>query len=143
MSYRWSSAMSEYSLDLQAFQSELERPTRRNAPRRKSTLAVALLSWDYQLSLLAHAHAKRAPQLDQGAHTHTSIGRGDQCVTWGSKSGMNTYTMRNGVLHHHRHAAITAQVDAATRTITWSHGYVSRPAAGEMPRSHAGAAQPR
>lgn len=65
--------------------------------------------------------------------------RGDQCATWGSKSGMNTYTMRNGVLHHHRHAAITAQVDAATRTITWSHGYVSRPAAGEMPRSSASA----
>ena len=60
--------------------------------------------------------------------------RGDQCATWGSHSGMNTYTMRNGVLHHHHHPQITAQVDAANRTLTWSHGYVSHPAAGEVPR---------
>ena len=30
---------------------------------------------------------------------------------------------------------VTAQVDFSARTLTWSHGYVSRPAAGEEPRT--------
>ena len=70
--------------------------------------------------------------------------RGDRCTTWGSKSGMNTHTMRDGVLHHHHHREITAQVDGGNRRLTWSLGsrpeygsrpaYVSRPAAGEVPR---------
>ena len=50
-------------------ESEIERPTRGNAPRGESALAVALRRGDDELALLADGHAEAAlvPALDHAA----------------------------------------------------------------------------
>ena len=49
-----------FLLDRQAFERELQRGIRRDAPSREATCTVALFPWDGELALLANGHAEAA-----------------------------------------------------------------------------------
>ena len=49
-----------FLLDRQAFESELQRGIRRDAPSREALRTVALFPWDGELALLANGHAEAA-----------------------------------------------------------------------------------